>query len=136
SDVLVHYKRLTPLERMGANGLLFPFYTWAKAHTTKQLAELVRHPGNQLGKYAAYSGVIAAFNWMMAPDEESRLTQLYPERAGKGHIFLPWMRDEFGNPLMLTWEDTFTSAGDFLGLSGVYNKLGGYLLGHGNEDLL
>ena len=49
---------------------------------------------------------------------------------------MPWIRDEFGNPMILSWEDTFTSAGDFLGLSGIYNKAGAYMLGHGNEDLL
>lgn len=135
SDVLINYDWLTPLERTALNGLAFPFYTWARHNFTKTLAELVRHPANSLGKYAALSGIIATWNWTMAGDEESRLTQLRPELAGKGHFFMPWIRDEFGNPLILTFEDTFTAAGDFLGLSGIGNKIGAYMA-HGNEQLL
>lgn len=136
SDVLVNYDWLTPLERQALNGVIFPFYTWARYNLTKQLAEVVRHPGNALAKYATYAGAIGLFNWLMAANEEDRLTQLRPDLAGKGHLFLPWAKDEFGNPLLLTWEDTFTAATDFLGLSGAGNKIGAYVLGHGNEELL
>jgi hypothetical protein len=135
-EVLVNYNHLTPGERVALNGLLFPFYTWVKGNFARSLGQLVRHPGKQAARYGLYMAPAVIWNMMFAREEEERLWNSHPLIAGRSHLILPWMRDEFGNPFVVSFEDTFGEASRMLGMNTLAQDMYQYAFGHGSESVL
>lgn len=135
SGAMVNYNWLTPFERVAMNGLIFPFYTWARHNFTKVAAETLRHPVKQMGRYGLMAGIVASWNYMMAREEEERLIDSRPDLAGRMHLILPFARDEFGNPMIVWAEDVFTEAGDFLGLTAIPGRTANAVFGHQDLEL-
>lgn len=129
-EVLVNYNHLTPGERMALNGVLFPFYTWAKGNFTRSLGQLVRHPAKQAARYGAYMAPAVVWNLVFAREEEERLWHSNPLIAGRSHLILPWMRDEFGNPFVVSFEDTASEAARMLGMNSVFQDAYQFAFGH------
>ena len=134
--ILVNYNHNTPLEANVLNTLAFPFYTWIRHQVTSTVAEGLRRPGSMAAKYGTIQAALMAWNYMMAEDEESKLIQLGHRGAQTPHFWLPWVRDSEGNPMMVSWEMPTDMTARFFGLGGAGSKLGDYLWGHGDADIL
>ena len=134
--ILVNYNHNTPLEANVLNTLAFPFYTWIRHQVTSTVAEGLRRPGSMAAKYGTIQAALMAWNYMMAEDEESKFIQLGHRGAQTPHFWLPWVRDSEGNPMMVSWEMPTDMTARFFGLGGAGSKLGDYLWGHGDADIL
>lgn len=129
-EVLVNYNHLTPAERVALNGVLFPFYTWVKGNFARSLGQLVRHPGKQAARYGMYMAPAVVWNLLFAREEEERLWHSNPLIAGRNHLIMPWFRDEFGNPFVVSFEDTFSEASRMLGMNTVAQDAYQWAFGH------
>ncbi len=134
--LLVDYRHLTPLEANVLNSIAFPFYTWIRHQVTSTVGEGLRRPMSMVAKYGMVHAAIAAWNALMAQDEDSKLIQTGHRAATLPHVWLPWLKDSDGNPFLMSWEMPVDMTARFFGVGGVGSKLGDYLFGHGDESIL
>ena len=133
-ETLVSYKWLTPAERVAFSGILVPFYTWAKGNLQGVVASLIRQPGKVATRAGLAFALVQMWNHLMFPDEEEMLRSSHPDVASRLHFFTG-VHDEFGQPLVLDFEDSLTEALGFMwGLNTVPAKLINALQ-HGDPSL-
>lgn len=117
---LVNYDHLTPFEATAMNGVLVPFYTWARHNLTGTLQAFKEKPGWTAAKVAGPALAMHLFNLAVFGDDEERLVDKWPGIASRPHLHTG-IKDALGNPLVL-WFQTPSAEG--LGMLGIDTLVG------------